>query len=1256
MPTSAHPTPHSAATAGEHGVTVTPLSQTAPAPAFVDDYEILGVLGRGGMGVVYKARDVHLNRLVALKMILAGGHAAEADLARFRAEAEVVARLQHPHIVQIHAVGVHDGLPYLCLEFVEDGNLDRKLDGTPRPPREAAQMVETLARAVQIAHEHGVVHRDLKPANVLVGKGGVLKITDFGLARKLDEAVQTRSGAVVGTPSYMAPEQAAGRSRGIGPAVDIYALGATLYELLTGRPPFKAATTLETLQQVVNDEPIPPHLWQPRTPRDLETICLKCLSKTPAQRYASAADLAEDLRRFQAGEPIQARPVGAWERAWRWARRRPTVASLLAALVLVAAGSIAGLTALWLHAEWRRQQADEARAEEQQAKVAAEKRRVAAVDAQKQEETAKQTAQANYEEARLNLYVSNTQLAHRAWQEGNINRMLELLDGSPMREGGDLRRGFEWGYLRRLSHSELVTVDNKQRANWVACSPDGRWIATAGEKPIRIWELATGRLVHSLSSKGANSLGVAFSPDSRYVASTDIDREIRLWEVETGKELPLPRPPIPDKEVKFASGDGTVIVHDVTYGIAFSPDSQLLAIGEGRYVEIFNRTTGKEVAGLRGQGGRIRSVAFRADGRRVAAIESPIGPPIGGVTVWDLPQQRRVFAVPARVFSLQQVVFSPDGKRLVWSELEQVKVADAETGAVVASLDAHTAAVRQVSFSPDGRRMASASDDGTIRVWDAAAWKEEFTLLGHTGAVHGAVFTADGRRVVSVSTDGTTRVWQIPAAPERSVFLARMPVSVLSPDGSRYAWIDAASKRISIRNATTSFETAQCNGHRGAPFHVAFSPDGKRLISAGAGEKPGEPGQVFLWDAADGCCLLELEHKSPVQYLAFVDEGRRLVTLDARRELGVWDAETGKRLSSCTIPGDSTPEVSADGRRLALVRNADILIVDAADGKQLSVIPRKVPPLGYPAPPFAIALSADGRRLAFTSGTLQIADTETGKVLLSLGGQDEKVTALAFSPDGRRLASARFDDRRPGQLQIWETRTGQELLTLKTLPGRPSQLAFSEQRLVLLVAGKAGTNICLWHAASPFAAEIAGRDALELVKVLFERQPLRSEVTAMVKKDPHLDEMLRNAALEAAEMTPEDAQRLNNESWQLVVAPGGAPESYRLGLRQAEEACRLTPNNGVYLNTLGVAQYRSGDFPAARDTLQRADRLNSVKHKNGIPADVAFLAMARQHLGETTQAQTELARLRKLMASPPWAENREAAGFLHEAEQVLKNR
>ncbi len=302
----------------------------------VPGYEVEAVLGRGGMGIVFRAKHLRLNRLVALKMLLAGAYAAPYERARFQREAEAVARLQHPNIVQVHDVGDIDGRPYFTMEYVANGGLAHKLAGVPQPPRQAAQLVATLAAAVQAAHERGIVHRDLKPANVLLAEDGTPKITDFGLARQQgDGAVLTQTGMTIGTPSYMAPEQARGRPDAIGPAVDVYALGAILYELLTGRPPFRAATSAETVQQVISQEPAPPSRLNDQVSRDLETICLKCLSKEPPSRYGTAAELANDLLRYLRGEPILARRANPAERLVKWMRRNRSLAAFLISGILL---------------------------------------------------------------------------------------------------------------------------------------------------------------------------------------------------------------------------------------------------------------------------------------------------------------------------------------------------------------------------------------------------------------------------------------------------------------------------------------------------------------------------------------------------------------------------------------------------------------------------------------------------------------------------------------------------------------------------------------------------------------------------------------------------------------------------------------------------------------------------------------------------------------------------------------------------------
>ncbi len=384
-----------------------PSTQRGPStPAATEDYEVIEVLGRGGMGVVYKARDRRLGRVVALKMVLAGQYASDDELRRFHTEAEAVARLQHPNIVQIHDIGVRDGRPYFSLEYCDGGSLQGRLDGTPLPPTHAARLLRTLAEAVQHAHAAGIIHRDLKPANILLVEPKDVplerctpKITDFGLAKRIeDDQGHTATEAILGTPTYMAPEQAQGKTKQSGPAADVYALGAILYDLLTGRPPFKGETAMDTIQMVQTSEPVPPTRLQPRIPDDLQTITLKCLEKDPARRYSSAADLAQDLTRFLAGEPILARPVSGWERAWKWVRRNPTAAALIAVCFLAPA-AVAGVSLAYsvqLREETARALSAEKDADQKRARAGAAEQKTAEalIEVEKKREAAEKAQQA----------------------------------------------------------------------------------------------------------------------------------------------------------------------------------------------------------------------------------------------------------------------------------------------------------------------------------------------------------------------------------------------------------------------------------------------------------------------------------------------------------------------------------------------------------------------------------------------------------------------------------------------------------------------------------------------------------------------------------------------------------------------------------------------------------------------------------------------------------------------------------------------
>ena len=493
----------------------------------IPGYEITDELGRGGMGVVYLARQIQLNRPCALKMILAGAHASPQLASRFLAEAQAIARLHHTHIVQIYSIGDANGLPYVELEYLPGGSLDRQLDGTPWKSDRAARLVEQLARGVLAAHAQGIIHRDLKPANVLLSADGTPKISDFGLAKFLgSDSGLTGSGAIMGSPSYMSPEQAEGKTREVGPESDVYALGTILYELITGRPPFRGASILETLEQVKTAEAVPPSRLVPRLPRDVETISLKCLQKEPVKRYRTAAALAEDLRRFQAGEPILAWRIGGPERAWRWCRRNPVVSGLVS---LVAAALVVG-TAVSAYFAIRATRGEQ---------LAVRKAGEALENAQRAEK-ATQKAREEKNLSDHSLYLAQMRLAHQAWQEGLVDLVQQYLQNQvPKRSGDPDRRGFEWHYLDRFCRSELRTLrGHSDMVRVAAFHAGGQGIASAGDdNTIKLWDTAAGQAVRTFRGHTEFIMHIAFSPDGTTLASASEDQTLKLWDVATAREL-----------------------------------------------------------------------------------------------------------------------------------------------------------------------------------------------------------------------------------------------------------------------------------------------------------------------------------------------------------------------------------------------------------------------------------------------------------------------------------------------------------------------------------------------------------------------------------------------------------------------------------------------------------------------------------------------------------------------------------------------
>jgi WD40 repeat protein len=1031
-------------------------------------YEILSVLGRGGMGVVYRARQVALHREVALKMILAGAHASSDEMTRFKTEAEAIARLHHPGIVQIHEIGEHRGNPFFSLEFCPGGSLEKKLAGTPLRSREAAALVQKLAEAMQAAHEAKVIHRDLKPANVLLAADGTPKVTDFGLAKKLDEAGQTRTGAVMGTPSHMAPEQARG-DKDVGPAADVYALGAILYECLTGRPPFRGETPMDTVLQVITNEPVPPRRLNPRVPADLDTITLKCLQKAPAKRYDTAAALGDDLRRYLDGLPVLARPAGVVERASKWARRHPAAAavagvSVAAGVALLVLGLIydARLAIRSREVEGLRGEVVEERETAREATAAAKRSRAATEEA---------------------LYRARFSAGWQAYQAANIPRAREHLDLAPVAE-----RRWEWDLLRHLCLADAgALAAHDESVNAVAWAPDGKMLASGAggrgrnDSPaeLQLRDFTNGaRLYRLVGHKGAVT-GVAFSPDGLTLASASLrtplraliggaplavmnrlDGEVILWDVKTRKKR------------EQLEGYGTV---------AFSKDGKLLAwAGLDNAVRI-RPASGGSIRKLQAQEGPVGHLAFAPNGQIVSANERMWRE---GTTLrfrsyirsFDVAADRQLWEVQLDGEEVNALAFDPTGKRLALTGLAgRIRILDAGTGRERSALPGHQEAALTLAGNPDGSLLASGSKDRTIRLWDGESGREQAVLRGHAGSVRSLAFkageSAGDWRLASGDHTGTIKFWGASGPGYQALrgHPALVRHCAFSPDGTTLATAGAdGTVRLWDRHAGKARRVLDCHAEK-----VAFSPDSRTLATAEANAlQPNKPGRVRLWPVAGGePRLLYADPKHPVLGVAFSPDGAHLAVV------------SGALQSNPPVAGKALVLAVADGRIDGECQGDLGVAVGVAyrpDGQELAVagwngrVQTFGPTGGKPLRTFGAADKASITALAYRGdGLLAFADMkgvlwlagQTGDPPRSILAADGAIFALSFHPGGDRLAVASLSvTTSQGEVRLLDVASGNEMLEL---PGMLTA-AFSPDGRTLAAPWAenlaASPEVRLWHA------------------------------------------------------------------------------------------------------------------------------------------------------------------------------------------------
>jgi WD40 repeat protein len=1073
------PTPDPAAAGGSTAdlpghVTTEPAPMQFPLR--FGDFELLSEIARGGMGIVYRARHVRLNRVVALKMILAGQFASPAELQRFRSEAEAAASLDHPNIVPIYEVGEHAGRHFFTMKLVDGRSLAGFRDAAPA---EIARLLATVARAVYHAHQHGVLHRDLKPGNILLDGDGEPHVTDFGLAKLFErDSTQTQTGVLVGTPGYMAPEQAAGENKRLTTAADVWALGAILYELLTGRPPFQGATQADTLLQVRHEEPPAPRSLRPGIPRDLETVCLKCLSKDPSERYASALALAEDFDRYLTGEPILARPAGTWERAVKWSRRHPAagIAVGLCALGLASIVTILAVSNVLIAQAYQDRTEALGRVEQEGEKTrgALDRERIALADRTQ----FAQTLQRALGKERWTSYIRGLNLVDREIEVNRLSEAQRLLS----QVGPAEARNWEWHYLHRACHPTpermveglpVAIVPSPNPSGDIGGQPGpGRLIfARRTAADPKLWELMSQSLSGGTETKIV-SLGafanVAVSSDGRVGAIArhtlradspiDWDVEIEVIELHKGTRivvLPamnnvrsvnpmtlngdgsrLSVVSIDWIPVQGGNGRKTRVIDDLCYELPqgrlirrFDHQSPRVVAPDGRWFlsgkEILDRETGEIRHRFASDGPHSLWTAFSPNGHRLAQVD-----PTGVIQVWDTRSWQIVRRFPRA--DVTRLAYSPDGLRLAASLVDgTLRILDADCGKELQRLRIGRV-VDWLAFHPDGRTLFVAPRrqpaDRPVRpnevlepihVWNLGDAHDARIIAGVRSSSYGPMlcYHPDGRRVASASAAGPVTLWDVVTGriDQKLVgHIGEVYDVAVSPNGRMLA--AAARGGACVWDLASAQLVCKLSASAfGFAGRVTFSPDSSRLAVA-------DSNGIVMLDVATGQSIFTVEKTRSMDWfsdVAFSPDGSTFIALlypdkEVRSAIQIREAATGRKLAEYPLNDLKlyTARWFRDGRRFVTVGTDGKAVIRATDASELQRF------TGHVGRAYGVAISPDEKRLATASsdGSVRIWDIASRDELLRLPGGRRTFWGVAFSPDGRRLAATSSD----GTIRIWD--------------------------------------------------------------------------------------------------------------------------------------------------------------------------------------------------------------------------------------------
>jgi len=1050
---------------------------------YFGDYELQKVLGEGGMGVVYMAKQLSLNRLVALKMIKATRFASSDELRRFQNEAEAVARLDHPNIVPIFEVGQFEDQHYFSMKLIGGESLDKRLKDYATDFKGAATLVATAASAILHAHQRGILHRDLKPANILIDAEGQPHVTDFGLAKRVEgDSELTRSGAILGTPAYMAPEQASGRRGSVTTSTDVYGLGAILYALLTGRAPFGGTTVMDTLEQVRERPPESPRKLNPRVPRDLEVVCLKCLEKDPRRRYASADALAEDLSRWLAGEPIAARPVGRTVRLGMWCRRNPVVAvatGLVAtALVVVAALSL-------LYARKQTQLADERN-----------KRLTEQLEATTKIDKLNKSLAKEGSDLKAALSDSNRRLAmlfferaQRALDSGQVNHgLLWLVECWRYAAKADDRA---WQYLARANLSlwryncpEIKGIFSPgTEVSQVAFSPNGKTALAVGhDNTVRLWDASTLQQVGKPLVHQDFVEAVAFSPDSKIILTGSRDRTARLWNAVTGQ--PIGRPLEHSHWVE---------------AVAFSPDGKTALTGSIDYTaRLWDTTTSQPIGQPMVHQNRVRSVAYSPDGKTVltrsldstarlwdAATGRPLGQPMvhqGGVisaayspdgkTIltwgsdktarrWDTATGHPLGQPMAHQDRASSVAYSPDGKTVLTTALRNntARLWDAVTGQPIGKPLEHQSEIMAVAYSPDGKMVLTGSVDNTARLWDAATGRPLGQPMVHLGGVRSVAYSPDGGTILTASGDGTVRLWDTPIGRplgqplQHQGFVGSV---AYSSDGKRILTFDPRGSNAGRAwDAATGQPLGPPLRYHSLVTHVTCSADGKTLLTGSRDHT------ARLWDVATGQPRSRpMTHQGWVVSLAFSPDGKFVVTGSFDKTARLWDAATAQPVGQPLVHQGSVNSVAfSPDSKTVLTGSSDRMarLWDAATGRSIGQV------LQHQRGVFSVAYSPDGKTVLTGGGdkTARLWNVATGSPIGEPLVHQSVVDTVTFNTDGKTIITTSRD----GTARLWDAVTGRPLSAPLVPPPGAGAVSYSPDGKTILAWG--GEKMArLWDAAT----------------------------------------------------------------------------------------------------------------------------------------------------------------------------------------------